>query len=105
MTFNELNFVSRDINGKQARVTFPNGYGASVVIGPYTYGGRDGLYEMAVFKGENICYDTPITSDVLGYLTTEEVENYLSRIEELTDEIVNEYLATKELRCTDNHSE
>ena len=52
---------------------FPNNYGASVIIGPMTYGGKDGLYELAVIKweGDNwkLCYDTAITDDVLGYLS------------------------------------
>jgi len=35
--------------GTQRRYKFPNGYGASVVRGPYTYGGPEGLFELAVF--------------------------------------------------------
>ena len=67
---------------------FPNGYGASVVRGVTTYGGMNGLYELAVIEYEDngeihIIYDTPITDDVLGYLTWDEVEDTLGKIEKL----------------------
>lgn len=66
---------------------FENGYGASVIQGPYSYGGDEGLYELAVivWEGETygLTYDTPITSDVLGYLTPSEVEHYLAKVERL----------------------
>lgn len=68
------------LGGTQRVVRFPNGYGASIVCGPHSYGGRDGLYELAVieFPGAgpsySLTYETPITDDVLGYLTDAEVE-------------------------------
>ena len=66
---------------------FDNGYGASVIQGPYTYGGDDGLFEMAVvhFEGDEytLVYDTPVTDDVLGYLTPSEVAHYLAKVESL----------------------
>lgn len=89
MTFNELKFVSRSTS-QQAKVIFPNGYGASIVIGPFTYGGKEGLYELAVVKvldpvtkDTELCYTTPITSDVVGYLTPDEVTETLAKIEAL----------------------
>lgn len=60
-------------DSSQVVYKFPNGYGASVIRGPYTYGGREGLFELAMLKGDDICYRTPITSDVLASLTTQEV--------------------------------
>jgi len=74
--------------GYDKKVFFANGYGASVVSNDFTYGGRDGLYELAVIKGTNVddfelVYDTPITNDVLGWLTWEEVEALLKEIEAL----------------------
>jgi len=43
-----------------------------------------GLWELAVIgKDGSLCYDTPITDDVLGYLTEEEVNNTLVLIEQL----------------------
>ena len=84
-TFQELNFQAHPAGiGKQCIVQFSNGYGASIVQGPRTYGGDKGLYELAVFgKDGQITYDTPITSDVLGYLSEQEVEKTLSDIKNL----------------------
>ena len=64
---------------------FSNGYGASVVQNCYSYGHEDGLYELAVLKDGGLCYSTPITCDVIGYLTADEVAEHLSRIEKLQD--------------------
>jgi hypothetical protein len=70
--------------GIRLRFLFPNGYQASVVRGPYTYGGTDGMWELAVMDHYGqILYDTPITDDVIGFLTREEVVQTLKRIEEL----------------------
>jgi hypothetical protein len=83
--FEELNFQPHPAGmGQQCIVQFPNGYGASIVQGPHTYGGKDGLYEIAVFGKEGeISYSTPITDDVLGYLSEEEVEKTLIDIKNL----------------------
>ena len=61
--------------GEQRLYRFPNGYGASVVQHNNSYGGRQGFWELAVieFEDENndsweITYDTPVTSDVEGWL-------------------------------------
>ena len=84
-TFQELKFQDHTLVGrKQCIVQFPNGYGASIVQGEHTYGGKDGLYEIAVFgKDGHISYSTPITDDVLGYLSEEEVEKTLIDIKNL----------------------
>ena len=77
----------------QAVFVFPNNRGASVVQGPLTYGGEDGLYELAVLRlvGQGgaleLDYNTPITDDVLGCLPQEEVEKYLEMIEALPTEL------------------
>lgn len=65
---------------------FPNGYGASVVQNKYSKGNKDGLYQITVLKNGVFCYSTPITSDAVGYLTADEVVEYLQRIEELPEE-------------------
>ena len=85
-TFNDLDFNPMDMGigiGIQARINFDNGYGASVIRSPYSYGGNQGLYELAVIKDNAICYDTPITDDVIGYLTEDDVTKYLGQIQEL----------------------
>ena len=75
-------------NGIQYIFKAKNGYGASIVRHDYSYGGKDGLWELAVIQFEansdwDICYDTPITSDVLGHLTDDEVNETLEKIEKL----------------------
>ena len=67
---------------------FANNYGASVVKGEHTYGGDEGLWELAVITfdtngGFNLCYTTTITSDVEGHLSDDEVEVLLAKIEAL----------------------
>jgi hypothetical protein len=82
-TFNDLTFSRLpDGMGIQCRIQFSNGYGASIVKGPYTYGGRDGLFEVAVLSSDGaITYDTPITDDIVGYLTEDGVSALLAEIE------------------------
>ena len=62
---------------------FANGFGASVIRGEYTYGGTAGLWELAVLYGGELTYVTPITDDVLGYLSVDEVRSTLRAIAEL----------------------
>lgn len=74
--------------GVQYRFQFDNGYGASVVKHRYSYGSMEDLWELAVTKRDargdwDLCYDTPITDDVLGHLTDEEVRDILRQIKEL----------------------
>lgn len=70
--------------GQQDVYRFPNGYGASVLTGGFAaYGGL----EMAVvhFRSDDILdyrlvYDTPVTDDVLGYLSAEDVPALLDQV-------------------------
>ena len=84
-TFKDLPFEPHpNMNGVQARIQFENGYGASVVKGEYTYGGNEGLYELAVLDSEgDLTYETPITNDVLGYLSEDDVTDVLKQIQSL----------------------
>lgn len=82
MTFYDLEFVGT-YRHKQARHDFPNGYGVSVVQGPTTYGGNEGLYELAVFHDGKLCYQSGITDDVLGWLNPSQITKLLDRIEKL----------------------
>lgn len=78
------NAVQRMLNGgMQKEYKFDNGYGASVVCSPYSYGGTQGLWEIAVLHSDEIVYDTPVTDDVIGYLSETEVEEILDQIEAL----------------------
>lgn len=87
-TFEDLEF--EQINdapfmvGKKSRMHFDNGFGVSVVSHSYSYGGRDGLYEIAVLDSDdNLTYDTPVTNGVIGYLSEEEVSNVMKQVQEL----------------------
>jgi hypothetical protein len=84
-TFNDLEFKDDKQRGlSAAKVIFDNGYGASVVKGEYTYGGRDGLYELAVLDSDGkLTYETPVTSDVEGYLSEDDVTRLLEQIQNL----------------------
>ena len=85
----ELNFEphSSCADGQMAAVFFDNGYGASVITGSVFYTSESAPYELAVLKGSevesNIAYDTPLTGDVMGYLTEKDVDQALSDIENL----------------------
>ena len=84
--FSELKFNPHPagLGGIQAYVRFRNGYGASIVQSQYSYGGSEGLYELAVFGQDgHITYDTPITDDVLGFLTEDRVTEILKEIKNL----------------------
>lgn len=82
--------IDRTLNGGiQVVHRFENNFGASVVRHNFSYGGEDGLFELAVltFASEandyELTYDTEITDTVLGHLTEEDVESLLKRIEKI----------------------
>ena len=63
---------------------FENGYGASVVSHDGSYGGKQGLYEIAVLDSTgDLCYSTPITDDVIGYANEDKIKDTLDRIKSL----------------------
>lgn len=74
------------ITDRQTTYAFPNGYGASVINDGY--GGDSGRFELAVLKDDRLTYETPITDDVLGWLTEDDVEKALDQIAALTPESV-----------------
>jgi hypothetical protein len=84
-TFENIDFErNEDLDGVVGRIMFDNGFGASIVRHIMSYGGKLGLYELAILDKEgDLTYDTPVTNDVIGYLTPEEVTNYLIKIQEL----------------------
>ena len=71
-------------NGVGYVYEFENGYGASVVKHDFSYGGKKGLYEIAVLDSTgDLCYSTPITDDVVGYAGVQTVYETLDRIKSL----------------------
>lgn len=87
--FNFRDYPSNPINGGiQYVAKFDNNRGASIVQHDFSYGNRQGLWELAVtkYKSEtewSIDYSTPITDDVMGFLSEDEVNNVLLKISQL----------------------
>lgn len=90
--FEHQMYHKKDVfEGVQYLFKFKNGYGASVVKHRGSYGHEDDKWELAVLEFEDggksynwdITYETPITDDVEGWLTDEDVRNLLKRIKEL----------------------
>jgi hypothetical protein len=77
--FKDLEFKPHPtgLGGVQAIIDFDNGRGASVVCAPFSYGGKNGLYELAIFHNDDI------DGDVKGWLTEDEVTKYLIEAQEL----------------------
>ena len=70
--------------GVKCKMVFENGYGVSVVWHKHSYGSKNGLFEIAVLgKDGDLTYDTPVTNDVIGYLSREEVTNIMEQVQEL----------------------
>lgn len=88
MTFADLKFEHEE-DGESAFHFFDNHYGVSVVRGLYTHGGRQGLYELAVVYMapsdiySQLVYDTPVTNDVEGYLTPDDVTRLMEQVSQL----------------------
>ena len=85
-TFKDIIFKTNPMGddfGITSRTQFDNGYEVSVVKSEYTYGGKDGLYELAIFKDGEITYATPITDDVIGYLRPEDVTDVMAKVQQL----------------------
>lgn len=85
MKFENLKFVSHpaEQGGIRAVQNFDNNYGVSVIRTPFSYGSIDNLYEVAILKDQEICYDTPLTDDVIGYCTPEIVEQIMKEVSKL----------------------
>ena len=88
MKFTDLQFEPHKIkDGVQAKHFFENGYGVSVVRFPGSYGYEQDLYEVAVIQGTpefyKLCYDTPITDDVLGHRDETDIENIMEEVSKL----------------------
>jgi hypothetical protein len=86
ITIKDLKFESNLAGITRACVTFDNGRGASVITGPYTYSSHDRPYEIAVLdKNGHLDYSTPVTDDVCGYLTEDDANEILKKIQELPE--------------------
>ena len=82
--FKDLEFKDKKyMDGQAAALEFDNGYGVSVICGFGAYSNNDTPYELAILKHGSLCYDTEITNDVIGYLTPDDVTNYMKQVQEL----------------------
>ena len=76
------------------REFYPNGYGVSLIYHDTSYG-----LELAVLKGNSdsseICYDTPITNDVLGHLTINDVSKISEMVKALPSCIKRKIIKVK----------
>ena len=84
-TFDDLEFKPHECGcGEHAIMYFDNGYGVSIVTGGLFYTTSAKPYELAVLiKGQGLTYDTPVTSDVEGYLTESKVTELMKQVQEL----------------------
>lgn len=48
-----------------------------------TYGGSEGLFELAMLRNDKCIYDTPITNDVRGWLDEEDVLDILEDVQRI----------------------
>lgn len=82
-TFKDLKFETHTSfpNAKRAFMKFDNGYEVSVITGQWTYTDEDRPYELAVINNGVLCYTTPLTSDVLGYLTEEGITTAMKEVQ------------------------
>lgn len=79
--------------GIQKKYRFPNDFGASVVKHRCSYGYEKDLWEIAILKfigdESNLCYNTPITDDVLGHQSDKNVKEVLKKIKDFAKGINN----------------
>lgn len=72
---------------KQAEMNFDNNYGVSVITGKGAYTNATKPYEVAVLYNGEICYDSGITDDVIGYCGKKRVTEIMKQVQELNPKI------------------
>ena len=60
--------------GRQALISYPNGYGNSVLHGSLFFSDGVGTYEVAITNATGLDYNTPLADDVIGYVPREMVD-------------------------------
>lgn len=71
------------LDGVQRLYRFDNDYGASVVLSSDSYGIELGVIHWKGDEAFNLVYNTPVTSDVIGWLEPGDLDGILERIEAL----------------------
>ena len=79
------NLLDGHVKGDDFRFIFKfdNGLGASVVRHKDSYDIELAVLEFDAIGNWTLTYDTPITDDVLGYLSFQDVDNHLQDIKSL----------------------
>ena len=87
-TFSEIPFKETDMpKGIQSLIKFGDEYELSIVKSDFSYGGSQGLYEIAVFKGNGQVNMPGITEDndtVKGFLSENEVVGVIKKMHLIT---------------------
>ena len=85
-TFKDLIFENHPVQSHfntQAEMNFKNDYGVSVITGEGAYSSDSEPYEVAIKYKGSLTYNTPITDDVIGYQTEDDVTEIMKQVQEL----------------------
>lgn len=78
--------TDHDDLGYRYKISFKSyPYGASIIKRVGSYGMDTDDWELAVTYDGHLYYDSPITDDVIGYLSEEELVNILAQIRNLNN--------------------
>ena len=84
MTFEDIPFKETEMpKGIQSILKFGKDYELSIVKSDFSYGGKSGLYEIAVFKGDNQVELPGITEEgdtVKGFLSEGDVMGIIKKM-------------------------
>ena len=84
MQLKDFEMMPTDIpNGVQAILKFGDAYELSIVKSDFSYGGKQGLYEIGVFKNGAMTEMPGITVEndtVRGYLTEEDIDAIIKKM-------------------------
>jgi|TARA_A200000159_G_scaffold161284_1_gene182911 hypothetical protein len=95
MNFKDIKFDKLDDfpYGINAMLSFGD-YDVSVIQNPMSYGNKQGLYEIGVFKGEDMVELPGITNEndtIAGFLTQDAVMVLLKKMYTITGVLPNEF--------------
>lgn len=66
------------------KVNFSKRIRVSVIKTAYSYGGDEGLYEIAVlYENGGLCYDSGITTDVIGHQSPSDISFVMKQVQNL----------------------
>ena len=80
MTKHEINNMP---NTYHRILTMENGYAISIICNTRSVGGTSGLFEVAVKHGDHMCYATPITDNVIGWVSFGSVSELIKDVSNL----------------------